>query len=128
MKLWKLIAKLFQIFLVFVRRIMNSESLILFPGQSPSVPFSELELLSGTAYIEFIDGLGVCIVINAGKRKAYLPDSPPNRSLVLSYMPIYIKDAVIYDADGDGWKLINPTDEELSLRNKRRKKYPSLKI
>ena len=127
MKWWKLVVSFIKKIWVAICKFMNTETLITFPEQTPADPFSEFDLLRGTAYIEYIAGMGVCIAIHAGGRIAYIPDSPSNRSLVLGYMPIYEKYPIYDEKSGDGLRQIDPTDEEIEIRKKKKKKYPSLK-
>lgn len=128
MKLWGNFLSFFKKIFKVIRRYMNTSTSITFPGQNPSTPFTELELLSGTAYIEYIVGIGICIVIHAGGRITYLSDSAGNRTMILGYMPIYEKHPVFKESDGDGLKNIVENSSEIEIRNERKKKYPSLKM
>ena len=54
MKWWKLVVSFIKKIWVAICKFMNTETLITFPEQTPADPFSEFDLLRGTAYIEYI--------------------------------------------------------------------------
>ena len=58
MKWWKLVVSFIKKIWVAICKFMNTETLITFPEQTPADPFSEFDLLRGTAYIEYIAGMG----------------------------------------------------------------------